>query len=132
MRSRTSWSSSHGDSRNRINSRQLSARSKAGRRAERSCAAVGQAGQTTTAAPSTDATRKRRRRGRHPTPSEVAGDVVGKHGAAGGAGIMSPQDRTPIGRASGRLRFGVAARYNQPLGALPPLSRRHYGAISFP
>ena len=52
-----------------MKSRQVSARSNAGRRAERSCAAVGQAGQITTAAPSSQAIAKRRSRARKPLSS---------------------------------------------------------------
>src|SRR3954447_3393276 len=74
-----------------MNSRQVSARSKAGRRAERSWAAVGQAGQTRTAAPRYPATRYRRRRARRPAPSGEDGAVITEWRAAGGAGIESPE-----------------------------------------
>src|SRR5687768_1006316 len=89
-----SWARSQGERRSRMKSRQVSARSKAGRRADRSCAAVGQAGQTTTAAPSSEATANRRSRARIPLPSWTAGSVSAAREGAVDEIIVSPKSYT--------------------------------------
>ena len=114
-----------------MKSRQVSARSKAGRRADRSWAAVGQAGQTTTAAPSSQAAANRRRRARSPSPSWEGG---------GGAGARSRPSGGPWGVGDEAIIWGKSYTLDRASGSdrimtqsiMVSASRGQHGLISIP
>jgi hypothetical protein len=116
-----------------MKSRQLSARSNGGRRDARSCAAVGQAGATTTATPSIEAARYLRQRARHvptcgapaatpATDAELLGDtIMGCERIVDGGRMLSIRttfwNRTP--RCAGVAAFLRASATMEMMGGVP-------------